>query len=125
MGHTISHGVRPTKERVDNTLSAKSPSNKMELKSFRALDDLYNEKFLPSIISMLHPPSVLYNTGSSSNVMVDAYFECILIQDQTRECLHATSTETNIQEMDLSMLLVLTEDIARVTKRDSTLAVAL
>ena len=55
LGHTISReGVRPTKERVDNILSAKCPRNKMELKSFIGLMT-YNVKFLPAITSVLHP----------------------------------------------------------------------
>ena len=52
--NTISRGVRPTKKRVDNILSAKSPRNKMELKSFIGLMT-YNVKFLPAITSVLHP----------------------------------------------------------------------
>ena len=53
--HTISQeGVRPTKERVDNILAARSPRNKAELKSFIGLMT-YNVKFLPAITSVLHP----------------------------------------------------------------------
>ena len=52
LGHTISReGVRPTKERVDNILSAKSPRNKMEFIGLMT----YNVKFLPTITSVLHP----------------------------------------------------------------------
>ena len=55
LGHTISReGVRPSKERVDNNLPAKSPRNKMELRSFIGLMT-YNVKFLPAITSVLHP----------------------------------------------------------------------
>ena len=39
---------------MDNILSAKSPRNKMELKSFIGLMT-YNVKFLPAITSVLHP----------------------------------------------------------------------
>ena len=54
LGHTISQeGVRPTKERVDNILAARSPRNKAELKSFIGLMT-YNMKFLPTITSVLH-----------------------------------------------------------------------
>ena len=55
LGHTISQeGVRPTKERVENILAARSPRNKAELKSFIGLMT-YNVKFLPAITSVLHP----------------------------------------------------------------------
>ena len=55
LGHTISQeGVRPTKESVDNILSAKSLRNKIELKSFIGLMT-YNVKFLPAITSVLYP----------------------------------------------------------------------
>ena len=53
MGHTISQGVGPTKERVNNIQSAKSPRNMMELKSFIGLMT-YNVKFLPTITYLLH-----------------------------------------------------------------------
>ena len=55
LGHTISQeGVRPTQEKVDNLLAARSPRIKVELKSFIGWMT-YNVKFLATITSMLHP----------------------------------------------------------------------
>ena len=119
MGHTISHGVRPAKERVDNILSAKCPRNKMELKSFIGLM-AYNETFLPTITSVLHP---LYCSTLAAAQML--WWALILSAYSYKIRYKPESAYHDYLPHPQSVLPVSAGDIARVTERDSTLAVVL
>ena len=59
MGHQIdAEGLRATKEKLEAILSAPSPKNVQELRSFLGLLNYYG-KFIPNLASLIHPLNAL------------------------------------------------------------------